>query len=311
MKTIKVLSLFDGISVAQQAIKEMGYEVVYYASEINKYAIQITQKNHQNTIQLGDVRNIRGDIKVEKPQYIFSNENGELLSHYTGGIDLLIGGSPCQDLSVAKGSREGLKGRRSALFYEYLRILKEIKPKYFILENVASMRDADRDIISEEIGIQPIMIDAGLVSAQERKRYYWTNIKGIQQPKDRGLVINDILELEETQNRKYLTPQNTVRTKRGIKWDKSGKGYYSQQDRAYSVNGKHPTLPTARTITKVNVLFDDGVIGVLTWNEIERLQSLQDGYTDLGNRNRIEKRGGVIGNAFNKEVIKHILSHIL
>lgn len=307
MKKIKVLSLFDGISVAQKALKELDYDVEYYASEIDPYAIRITQKNHPNTIQLGNVVNIQGDKKAEKPQYVFTNENGELKSYYTGGIDLLIGGSPCQDLSVAKRSRSGLEGRRSALFYEYYRILQEVKPMYFVLENVASMRDADRDIITRTLGVMPLMIDAAAVSAQERKRYFWTNLD-IEQPKDRGILIRDILQ--EAPNRKYIHVDKVVRTKRGIKWDKSGKGYYSQQDRAYTINGKHPTVPTARTITKANVLFDDGKIGVLTWNELERLQSLPDGYTDLGVDNRLEKRGGVIGNAFNKEVIKHLLSHM-
>lgn len=307
MTKLTVISLFDGISVAQQALKELGYELEYYASEVDKYAISITQKNHPETIQLGDVTTVRINKKDTKyGEVVFiEGENGVYRSN---PVDLLIGGSPCQDLSVAKRSREGLEGRRSALFYEYLRILKEVKPRYFILENVASMRDADRDLITEEIGVMPIMIDAAMFSAQERKRYFWTNLTVEQPEDDNNILVRDILEADA--DRKYIEVDNPIETVRGIKWDKSGKGYYSQQDRAYSINGKHPTLPTARTITKVNVLFNDGKVGVLTWHEIERLQSLPDNYTDLGENNRIEKRGGVIGNAFNKEVIKHILTYI-
>jgi len=125
---------------------------------------------------------------------------------------------------------------------------------------------------------------------------------------DRGINILNIIEPES--ERKYIDIKNPIKTRNGIRWDTGGKGYYSQQDRAYSINGKHPTVPTARTITKVKVLFNDGRVGVLTWKEIERLQSLPDNYTDLAEGNRIEKRGAVIGNAYNKEVIKHILSYI-
>ena len=122
---MKILSLFDGISIAQQAFKELGFEVEYYASEIDKNAIEITQKNHPNTEQLGDIRDI-------------DCSNG--LLHYGKGrlaetdIYFLIGGSPCQDLSIAKKNREGLSGKRSGLFWEYVRILKDLKPKYFVLE---------------------------------------------------------------------------------------------------------------------------------------------------------------------------------
>ena len=108
-------------------------------------------------------------------------------------IDLLIGGSPCQDLSIA-GKRAGLAGARSGLFYEYVRILKEVKPKYFVLENVASMPKEAKEIITKELGVEPIMINAALVSAQSRKRLFWTNIPGITQPADKGILLKDILE---------------------------------------------------------------------------------------------------------------------
>jgi DNA (cytosine-5)-methyltransferase 3A len=179
---MKILSLFDGMSVAQQALKNAGLEVEsYYASEIDEYAIAVTQSNFPNTIQIGDVSKIHG---------------------HTEPFDLLIGGSPCQDLSIAKKNREGLKGQRSGLFYEYVRILNENNPKYFILENVASMPKEAREQISEILGVQPIMINASLVSAQNRKRLFWIGKWNgekyeqveISQPEDRGILLKDILE---------------------------------------------------------------------------------------------------------------------
>lgn len=198
---MKVLSLFDGISIAQQALKELNIPVEkYYASEIDKYAIKITQKNFPNTIQLGDVRN----ISINNNHFIDKD------------IDLLIGGSPCQDLSIAKKGREGLAGSRSGLFFEYARILKEFKPKYFVLENVNSMPKEAKETISQELfGIQPIMINASLVSAQNRKRLFWVGklVNGkyeqvnITLPEDRGILLRDILE-QDVDEKYYLSEKS-------------------------------------------------------------------------------------------------------
>jgi DNA (cytosine-5)-methyltransferase 3A len=152
MKKIKVLSLFDGISCAQEALKKLGYDPEYYASEVDKYTIEVTQNQHPETKQLGSVEDINGTDFA--------------------GVDLIIGGSPCQDLSVAKVNREGLAGKRSKLFFDFVRILKEAKPKYFVLENVASMNRESKEKITEILGVEPIMIDAALVSAQSRKRLF-------------------------------------------------------------------------------------------------------------------------------------------
>lgn len=188
---MNVLSLFDGISVAQQALKELGVkDITYFASEIDKYAISLTLKNHPDTIQVGCVTNI-GEKKETTIRY---------------DIDLLIGGSPCQDLSIAKKNRNGLAGARSGLFYEYVRILKEIKPKYFVLENVNSMPKEAKQQITEILGVEPIMINAALVSAQNRKRLFWTNIPGVTQPEDRMIFLKDILE--ENVDPKYITKMN-------------------------------------------------------------------------------------------------------
>lgn len=173
---MRVLSLFDGISCGQLALRRAGIKIdTYYASEIDKYAIQVTQYNFPKTIQLGDV------TKIDFTQFI-------------GKIDLLIGGSPCQDLSVAKKDRKGLDGSRSGLFFKYVEALETIKPKYFLLENVASMRKEDRDTITEILGVEPIMINSALLSAQQRKRYYWTNIPNVTQPEDKGIFLKDIIE---------------------------------------------------------------------------------------------------------------------
>jgi len=179
---MKVVSLFDGISCGRVALERQGFNVDYYASEIDKHAIEISDK-HGYSVRLGDVRNVGFIPKV----------------------DLLIGGSPCQDLSIAKKDRKGLEGDRSGLFWEYVRILRLLKPKWFILENVNSMPKADRDIITREMGVQPVMIDASLVSAQSRKRLFWTNIPVVGLPPDRGIRVKDILEPDAEEDTRMLT----------------------------------------------------------------------------------------------------------
>jgi len=177
---MKVLSLFDGISCGRVALERAGIPVeAYYASEIDKYAIQIAQKNYPDTMQLGDIKEI--DCTGGKLHY----GTGRLAET---DIDLVCGGSPCQDLSIAKKNREGLDGKRSGLFWEYVRILKELKPKYFVLENVASMSKEARATITETLwGIEPVMINAALVSAQNRKRLFFCG-----QIRER-LYFNDVL----------------------------------------------------------------------------------------------------------------------
>ena len=179
-KGIRVLSLFDGISCGRVALERAGIPVeTYYSSEIDKYAITVAQSMYPDTIQIGDV------CKIDFTQYV-------------GKVDMIIGGSPCQDLSIAKQNRQGLHGERSRLFWEYIKALTIIKPKYFLLENVASMKNEDRDAITAVLrGIYPetecIMINSALVSAQQRKRYYWTNWH-VEQPQDKGILLKNILE---------------------------------------------------------------------------------------------------------------------
>lgn len=198
MKPLRVLSLFDGISCGQVALERANIPVeVYYASEIDKYAIQITQKNYPNTIQLGDV------TKIDFTQF-------------TDKIDLIMGGSPCQDLSIA-GKRKGLQGERSGLFYKFVEAIEVIKPQYFLLENNVGMPREAYEEISRLMGCYPIEINSALVSAQTRKRYYWTNIGPqdfnlfgfptckIPQPENKGILLKDILESGITSDDKNRT----------------------------------------------------------------------------------------------------------
>ena len=172
---MNVLSLFDGISVARRALDMAELQVAkYYACEIEKHAISISKKNYSSIIHLGSVVDLKKEQISEQ-------------------LDLLIGGSPCQDLSIAKKDRKGLDGERSGLFWEYVRLKNELNPKWFILENVASMAKKDKNIISEAMGCEPILFNASLVSAQCRKRLFWTNIP-FTLPEDRGIILKDILQ---------------------------------------------------------------------------------------------------------------------
>ena len=174
MRNINVLSLFDGMSCGQLALNRLGIEYdTYYASEIDKYAIKVTQANYPNTIQIGDVTQVSADD--------FGDEK----------IDLILAGSPCQGFSFA-GKQLNFDDPRSKLFFEFVRLVRELKPKYFLLENV-NMKKEYKDIITKEMGVEPIDINSSLLSAQNRRRLYWTNIPDIEQPTDRGIVLKDIL----------------------------------------------------------------------------------------------------------------------
>lgn len=345
---MKILSLFDGISCARVALERVGIPVKsYWASEIDKYAKQISDKNYPDIIQLGDVK----DINILQAD-----------------IDLLIGGSPCQDLSIAKKNRKGLDGERSGLFWEYVRILKEVKPKWFILENVASMPKEAKAIITEALGVEPIMINAALVSAQNRKRLFWTNIPNVTLPEDRGILLKDILESGDTDRLKsYCIDASYYKGANWKQYIEKGRRQLirvgslnsgGQGDRIYSPEGKSVGLsalgggrgaktglylvvpeatkkgyaiahdgdsvdlsfPTSKTrrgrvgnkvknlMTSQNIgVFTQGEIRKLTPIECERLQGLPDNYTEgVSNTQRYK----ALGNAFNVDVVAHILSFI-
>jgi len=173
---MNVLSLFDGISCGQIAFERAGIKVDnYFASEVDKYAIKVTNKNYPNTIQLGDVTKWR---EWQLPK-----------------IDLLIGGSPCQSLSIVKSkTRENLDGK-SKLFFEFVDILDNINPKYFLFENVASMNDESKQVISNLLECEPVLINSNCFSAQDRPRLYWTNIPiDFRNVKECNLKLSDIME---------------------------------------------------------------------------------------------------------------------
>jgi DNA (cytosine-5)-methyltransferase 3A len=184
---MNVLSLFDGMSCGMIALDRLGIKVNnYYASEIDKYAIQVSQANYPDIIQVGDITKL--DLST-LPK-----------------IDLVMGGSPCQGFSFA-GKQLAFDDPRSALFFEFVKCIDTLKPKYFLLENVR-MKKEYLDIISEYMGVEPIFINSSLVSAQSRQRYYWTNIPNVEQPKERGIVLRDILEDYPKENPVKQTERN-------------------------------------------------------------------------------------------------------
>lgn len=311
---MKVLSLFDGISCARVALERAGINVeAYYASEIDKYAIQISQKNYSDIIQVGSVVNLNKHSNFNLMETIVFD-----------GIDLLIGGSPCQDLSIAKAGRKGLDGERSGLFYEYVRILNDIKPKYFILENVASMSKESKDKISEIMGVQPIMINASLVSAQSRKRLFWTNIPNVMLPEDKKIILKDIIESGDVDRLKsYCIDASYYKGANWKQYKEKGRRQlvvatldegtwgkrYEQIRRVYGVDGIAPTIPTAQGGGVMPKIHDESIMSIrkLTPIECERLQGLPDNYTEgVSNTQRYK----TLGNAFNVDVVAHILSHI-
>jgi DNA-cytosine methyltransferase len=293
---MNVLSLFDGISCARIALEKAGIEVSnYYASEIDKYAIQVAKYNFPSTIHLGDIRNI--DIS-DLPK-----------------IDLLIGGSPCQDLSQAQKGL-GLQGEKSSLFYEYIRLLKELKPTYFLLENV---KNKWGNLMSEYAGVNFIEINSGLFSAQSRPRYYWTNIDFDNFPTEiTPLALKDILE--ENADEKYFfdrTEINDFVSKTSTNKNASKDGLikvfdlpkdvwndHERQRRVFSIEGKSPTVLARADTTKILI---DNKVRKLTPLECERLQGVPDNYTSICSD---AQRYKMVGNGFTVNVIEHFLKGI-
>jgi DNA-cytosine methyltransferase len=274
-----VLSLFDGKSCGQIALNKAGiYYSKYYASEIDIHAIKVTQHNFPNTIQLGSVTDIKG---TDLPK-----------------IDLLIGGSPCQSFSNA-GNGSGFKGK-SGLFYEYVRLLKECNPKYFLLENV-KMKKEWQDIISSELGCKPIKINSNLVSAQNRERLYWTNIP-ISELQDKGIFIEDILD-ESFDEKYWLKEKNTELLLKKVNIENAPNvACIDVYNKKVKLDRKCPTLtlPHHNSIR----LLQNGRIRKLTPNECEKLQTVPINYTDceLSDIHRYS----MLGNGWTVDVIAHI-----
>ena len=336
---IIVLSLFDDMSCGQIALNRAKIKIkTYLASEIKPHAIKITQHNYPKTIQLGDVRNIN---VTELPK-----------------IDLLIGGSPCQDFSLANNKRKGLNGQKSSLFYEYVRILKEIRsynPKVkFLLENV-EMPKKDYRKLSTILDTYPVNINSSLLSAQMRNRYYWTNIGPesfdlfgfrrceIPQPKDKNIFLSDILEkgfTDRTKSRAILESESrplkqqhkmahryfntgftTVVFKNENKFlrvkEATNKGFVDIAN-GEAVDLSYPTSKTRRgrkMSEKSNCLlrtneyyvFENGDLRYFTQTELERLQTVPEGYTSLLSRNDATC---LLGDGWTVDVISYIFSFL-
>lgn len=311
---MKVLSLFDGISCGQIAfdrlgVKFDGVENVYFTSEIKKIAIKTTMLNYPNTVQIGDITKVHYDEKTNA-MYKDCEKNtnnfllGTLFLH--GKPDIIIGGSPCQNFSVANvNNMTGLQGEKSSLFYEYLRLIKEIKPKYWLLENV-KMKKSDKKQLDEYLGVEGIEINSRLVSFQNRPRIYWTNIPNLTLPEDKHILFKDnkdtdVDRLEEAKlniNKTTLKMWNNGQDKNSRVF---GCGNITNADKCYTVNTSQYRYPNSGLIEY------KGFCRRLTRREIEMAQTLPLGYTDNLSYNQMQN---VCGDGWTVDVIKHILSFI-
>lgn len=281
---INVLSLFDGMSCGQIALKKLGVKVKnYFASEIDKHGIKVTQHNFPKTIQLGDVTKI----------------NFSLLPK----IDLLIGGSPCQGFSFA-GKGLNFDDPRSKLFFEFVKAKEQLEPKYFLLENV-NMIEEWRNVITNYIGVSPLFINSRLVSAQDRKRLYWTNIEGVTQPKDKNISW-----LEISEDGWFAGSMRGRRINNG-KRDDYNKDIPIVQHIESRLDNKTNCLTT---VGKDNIASQTRVGRTpltevkwryLTRNEMEQLQTVPDNYTLPVS---VNQAGKLLGNGWTVDVIAHILS---
>jgi len=279
---INVLSLFDGCGMAFQALKNIGVEVNnYFACEIDKYAIQVSMKNHPEIIQLGDVKNIN--------------------SNNLPKIDLLIGGSPCQGFSFA-GKQLNFNDERSKLFFEYVRIKNEVNPKFFLLENV-KMKKEYQDIISDYLFTDPIEINSSLLSAQSRPRIYWFNWKA-KLPEDKKILLKDIVLANVDENLKHsesaLNYMNRTVSDGRTHWDF---GHHSDVMK----NKSSTVVANFFKGVPYNVLKDYKYIRKFHPIECERLQTLPDNYTSGVSDTQRYK---MLGNGFTVAVIEYILKQI-
>ena len=302
---MNVLSLFDGLSCGQIALNRVGikYEK-YYASEIDKHAIKVTQHNHPNTIQLGSITELKGSNLPK--------------------IDLLFGGSPCQSFSSA-GTRSGFDGK-SGLFWEYVRVLNEVKPTYFLLENVVMKKEWE-DVITEALGVEPIKINSSLVSAQNRVRLYWTNIPNISQPEDKNVNLVDILESDDLINPSAIRGRKLNKaTILGRRLNNEGKREDYNKNipitqclevRATNMNksnclttvGKDNVLTTLPVGRHPDAFKNNLPFRYYTLKEYCRLQTVPDNYFDgIVSESQAKK---MLGNGWTVDVISHIFKNIL
>lgn len=287
---INVLSLFDGISCGQIALEKVGIGVEnYFASEIDKHAIKVTQANYPNTKQLGNVVDVKAK---DLPK-----------------IDLLIGGSPCQGFSIA-GKKLNFDDDRSKLFFEFVRLKNELNPKYFLLENVR-MSDDIADAIDELLGVKRIFIDSRNFTGMIRKRYYWTNIP-IGEIPTKNVSIEDLLDNEpfDRDLNFFLdrTKYQPTTSYDGIitinPRDNNGKQTW-QRGRVYDIKGSCPTI--CASLFDLNITKDHKTWRKLTINECEKLQGVPKDYTSIVSKN---ERGKQLGNGWNVDTVAFIFSFL-
>ncbi|MCB5494522.1 hypothetical protein G4974_09985 [[Ruminococcus] gnavus] len=302
MNRITVLSLFDGISCGQLALKRAGIKVEkYYASEIKKIAIKVTMEHFPDTVQIGDIEKVRYNRETKE----LITENGV---YQTEGIDLVIGGSPCQNFSIARVSMgtkeiEGLKGDKSKLFYEYLRILREVQPKYFLLENV-KMKKASENELNQYMGVNGLHINSELVTFAKRPRIYWTNIQGVKAPEDKKINFQDFKDTDP----EYCKDFKVKRTPSRERMWNSGKGRETESNCENITNAEKIGCITRKQDRCPNsglIEFED-FCRYLTRREIELAQTLPIGYTDSLTYNQMQD---VCGDGWTVDVITHILRY--
>lgn len=300
---MKALSLFNGISCGRVAFERAEIEVEEYISyETDEYANWVAKKHYPEDRYYGDV--FEGDFRQHK------------------GVDIVIGGSPCTYWSIAKRERETTsEGMGFELFKQYVRGVQESGCRYFLYENNNSIHQDIKDEISRQLRVEPIVIDSQLVSAQRRKRCYWTNIEGVQQPKDKGIILQSILEpggiayadkaycLTSSYNGAVIwnSLERSQRTMVAEKAEDEGPGVYRIENGKVAINSKRRNGETRKGVYKVNL--ENGLYRFrkATPIETERLQTLPDGYTEGV---PTEQRYKQIGNGWTVDIIAHILSYL-
>lgn len=292
---MKVLSLFDGISCGYVALQRAGVLIEsYYASEIKPAALACSRENYPQIIHIGDIKKVhywRGTLYTESGAF----EIGE--------IDLIIGGSPCQNFSVARTSNkkaiDGLEGEQSSLFYEYARLLQEVQPRYFLLENVRITRKDDLNEINELLQVKPIRINSNLVSYQNRDRFYWTNIPNVTIPDDKGISFQDYKDTDENYCDRFIVPRTASRE---IMWGNGVNGKCKNVTYCDKVNCL--TLKQDRWANSGLIEYK-GFCRYLTTRELEQAQTLPVGYTSMLTKTQAEN---VLGDCWTVDVIAHIFS---
>lgn len=302
MEGITVLSLFDGISCGQLALERAGIKVKrYYASEIKEIAIKVTMQHFPETVQIGDVTKVKYDRENKK----LITEKGIFEAV---DIDLVIGGSPCQNFSIARVSMgtkeiEGLEGEKSKLFYEYLRILREVQPKYFLLENVKMKKESENEL-NEYMGVKGLHINSELVTFAKRPRIYWTNIPGVEIPEDKGVSFQSFKDTDPEYCREFKVKRTPSRERM---WNQ-GKGRETEsncENVTYSekvgcITRKQDRCPNSGLIEC------EDFCRYLTRREIELAQTLPVGYTNALSYYQMQD---VCGDGWTVDVIAHIFKY--